>query len=86
MPRSDAQLILLVSLSLIPDKTLRYTALGSAIALTLMYNIRLNLATWLCQLEQSIQQTEEFIEVVKCKCPWPQDHFRLTEERVRLLE
>jgi hypothetical protein len=84
--RADVQLILLASLSLIPNNTLRYTALGSIIALALVYNIHLNIATWLRQLERSIQQTEEFIEEVKSKCPWPGDQFKLAEERVRLLE
>ncbi|KAJ7364893.1 hypothetical protein DFH08DRAFT_799206 [Mycena albidolilacea] len=84
--RADVQLILLASLSLIPNNTLRYTALGSIIALALVYHIHLNIATWLRQLERSIQQTEEFIEEVKTKCPWPGDQFKLAEERARLLE
>jgi hypothetical protein len=85
MRRSDTQPILFTSLSLIPDNTLRYTALGSVIALTLVYNIHFSIATRLHQLEKNIQQTKEFIEEVESKCPWPRDQFRLGEERVRLL-
>ncbi|KAJ7364898.1 hypothetical protein DFH08DRAFT_799211 [Mycena albidolilacea] len=86
MWRSDVQLILFASLSLIPDNTLRYTALGSAIAPTSVYNIHFSIATWLHRPEKNIQQTEAFIEEVKSKCPWPRDQFRLAEERVRLLD
>ncbi|KAJ6585443.1 hypothetical protein B0H19DRAFT_1059671 [Mycena capillaripes] len=86
--RTDVQLIssiLLGSLSLIPNNILRYTALGSVIVFTLIYNFHLRPATRLRELEQGIQQTEEFFERAKSN-PCPQDKFKLTQEWLRLLE
>ncbi|KAJ7868273.1 hypothetical protein B0H13DRAFT_2558767 [Mycena leptocephala] len=79
--RADDQLlssILFGSLSLIPNNSLRYTALGSAVAFALVYNLHSRRATRLHQLGQSIQQTEEGFESAKSKCP--RDQFRLAEE------
>jgi hypothetical protein len=87
--RADDQLlssILLGSVSLIPNNSLRYMALGSAIAFALVYNLLSKRATRLRQLEHIIQQTEESFETAKSKCACSRDQFRLAEERVRLLE
>ncbi|KAJ6585449.1 hypothetical protein B0H19DRAFT_421583 [Mycena capillaripes] len=87
--RANIQLIstvLLGSLSLIPSDILRYTALASAIALALVYNLRPNPATCLDQLEESIRKTEDIFERAKSNCACPRDQFSLTQEWVRLLE
>ncbi|KAJ6585455.1 hypothetical protein B0H19DRAFT_421646 [Mycena capillaripes] len=87
--QTDVQLlssIILGSLSLIPNNILRYTSLASVIAFTLVYNLCLNRAAWLHQLEQAIQQTEEIVERAKAKCTCPGDHFKLAQEWLRLLE
>jgi hypothetical protein len=78
--------ILLGSVALIPNNSLRYTALGSAVAFALVYTLLSKRATRLHQLEQIIQQTEESFEKAKSKCACPKDQFRLAEEWVRLLE
>ncbi|KAJ6585456.1 hypothetical protein B0H19DRAFT_1109727 [Mycena capillaripes] len=86
---ADLQLIssiLLGSLSLIPNDGLRYGALASIIVFALVYNLYLNRATWLRQLEQDIQRTEEFVEQAKIKCVSPRDQLKLAQEWVRLLE
>ncbi|KAJ6585464.1 hypothetical protein B0H19DRAFT_1059688 [Mycena capillaripes] len=62
---ADVQLlstIILGALSLIPDNIIRCTALGTVIIFALIYNRYLSRATWLHQLEQAIQQTEEIRE------------------------
>ncbi|KAJ7835494.1 hypothetical protein B0H13DRAFT_1913531 [Mycena leptocephala] len=68
--RVDDQLlssILLGSVSLIPNNSLRYTALGSAVAFALVYNLLPERATRIRQLEHIIQQTEEGFGRAKSK-------------------
>ncbi|KAJ7606577.1 hypothetical protein DFH06DRAFT_1347958 [Mycena polygramma] len=87
--RADTQLIssiLLGSLSLIPNNTLRYAALGSAIAFALLYHLRLWPTAFLHQLAQSIKQTEEVFDLANSNCASPRDRFSLAAEWVRLLE
>ncbi|KAJ6585461.1 hypothetical protein B0H19DRAFT_1321106 [Mycena capillaripes] len=87
--RADVQLlssILLGSLSLIPNNTLRYTALGTVVIVVLGYNLYLSRTTQLHYLEQAIRQTEEIFERAKAQCNCPQDTFNLAQEWVRLLD
>jgi uncharacterized protein (DUF58 family) len=87
--RADDQLlssIVLGSVSLIPNSSLRYTALGFAVAFALVYNLLSKRATRLHQLKQIIQQTEEGFGSAKSKCACPRDQLRLAEEWVQFLE
>lgn len=77
--------ILLGSLSLIPNDTLRYTALGLTTGLCLIYAINLKRpSVQLSQLEDAAKNTEEIIRDAKVVCS--RDLLSLTEEGVRLLK
>lgn len=77
--------LLLGSLSLIPNNTLRYTVLALAAGLGVIYAVHLKRPTvQLSQLEETIKETEEFIREAKVICP--RDLLGLTEAGVRLLE
>ncbi|KAJ7845405.1 hypothetical protein B0H14DRAFT_3455043 [Mycena olivaceomarginata] len=89
MPRSAmSQLqssLLLGSLSLIPNNTLRYTVLALAAGLGVIYAVHLKRPTvQLSKLEETIKETEELIREAKILCP--RDLLSLTEAGVRLLE
>ncbi|KAJ6583871.1 hypothetical protein DFH09DRAFT_1433782 [Mycena vulgaris] len=88
MQDSTSQLtasILLGSLSLIPNTALRYTALGLATCLGILYAVYLkHPSTQLCQLEKMLATTEELIRGAKTQCP--RDQLSLAEEWVRFLE
>jgi hypothetical protein len=72
--------------SLIPNNSLRYTALGSAVAFALVYNLLPKRATRIRQLEQIIQQTEDIFERAKSMCARPRDQFHIAEEWIQFLE
>ncbi|KAJ6583864.1 hypothetical protein DFH09DRAFT_1075490 [Mycena vulgaris] len=88
MQDSTSQLtasILLGSLSLIPNTALRYTALGLATCLGVLYAVYLkHPSTQLRQLEKNLATTEEVIRGAKAQCP--RDQLRLAEEWIRFLE
>ncbi|KAJ7835626.1 hypothetical protein B0H13DRAFT_1913495 [Mycena leptocephala] len=78
-------LLFLGSLSLIPNDTLRYSALGIAAGLALIYVLHLKRpSVQLNQLDDTINKTEEIIQNAKAFCS--RDLLRLTAEGVRLLE
>jgi hypothetical protein len=77
--------IILGSLSLISDPTLRYTALGMTALLALIYIIYLkHPATQLRQLQDTIEKMEDLIQQAKLNCR--RDHLSLAALGVRLLE
>ncbi|KAJ7606574.1 hypothetical protein DFH06DRAFT_1486818 [Mycena polygramma] len=77
--------ILLGSLSLIPNDTLRLAALGLTGGLGLFYVIHVNgPSTQLSQLEDMAKKVDELIRYAKDRCP--RDELGLTQEGVRLLE
>ncbi|KAF7364801.1 hypothetical protein MVEN_00350100 [Mycena venus] len=77
--------LLLGSLSLIPNDTLRYTALGLAASVGVIYTVHLQRPSFqLSQLERTVQEAEEIIREAKAYCP--RKVFNLTEEELRLLE
>ncbi|KAJ6583943.1 hypothetical protein DFH09DRAFT_1075560 [Mycena vulgaris] len=77
--------ILLGTLSLIPNDTLRYTLLVIFNCLALLYVIHLKRpSTQLRQLEDMVNKTEDMIQDAKLHCA--RDILSLTGERVRLLE
>ncbi|KAJ6583862.1 hypothetical protein DFH09DRAFT_1075489 [Mycena vulgaris] len=88
MQDSTSQLtasILLGSLSLIPNTALRYTALGLATCLGVLYAVYLkHPSTQLRQLETMLATTEELIRGAKAQCP--RDQLSLAEEWIRFLE
>ncbi|KAJ7133586.1 hypothetical protein C8R44DRAFT_900223 [Mycena epipterygia] len=74
--------ILLGSLSLIPNHTLRYKLLAIVACLALLYVIHLKRpSTQLSQLEDMVNKTEEIIRDAKSYCP--RDLLRLAEEGVK---
>jgi hypothetical protein len=73
------------SLSLIPNDTLRYSALGITAGLALIYVLHLRCpSVQLSQLDDTINKTEESIQNAKVLCS--RDLLSLTTEGVRLLE
>ncbi|KAJ7859903.1 hypothetical protein B0H13DRAFT_2355886 [Mycena leptocephala] len=77
--------LFLGSLSLIPNDTLRYSALGIAAGLVLIYVLHLRRpSVQLSQLDDPINKTEEIIQNAKALCS--RDLLSLTTEGVRLLE
>ncbi|KAJ7921294.1 hypothetical protein B0H13DRAFT_1866896 [Mycena leptocephala] len=73
------------SLSLIPNDTLRYSALGIAAGLALIYVLHLKRpSVQLNQLDDTINKTEKIIQNAKALCS--RDLLSLTTEGVRLLE
>ncbi|KAJ6583872.1 hypothetical protein DFH09DRAFT_1075501 [Mycena vulgaris] len=88
MQDSTSQLtasILLGSLSLIPNTALRYTALGLATCLGVLYAVFLkHPSTQLCQLEKMFATTEELIRGAKAQCP--RDQLSLAEEWAQFLD
>jgi hypothetical protein len=73
------------SLSLIPNDTLRYSALLLAAGLVLIYVLHLKRpSVQLRQLDDTINKTEEIIQNAKALCS--RDLLRLIAEGVRLLE
>ncbi|KAJ6583930.1 hypothetical protein DFH09DRAFT_1359878 [Mycena vulgaris] len=79
------QSIILGSLALIPNDTLRYTALAVAMGLAIIHGIHLKQpSTQLIQLEKTIRATAGIMESAKSRCP--RDQLSLAEAWVRLLE
>lgn len=77
--------ILLGSLSLIPNDRFRYTALGVAAGLALIYAVHMKRpSVQLGQLESVIWKADEIIRDAKSFCP--RDLLSLTAEGLRLVE
>ncbi|KAJ7490467.1 hypothetical protein FB451DRAFT_1552181 [Mycena latifolia] len=77
--------ILLASLSLIPNDTLRYTLLVIAAGVAVVCVIHLKRpSTQLSQLDHDVSKTENIIRDAKLNCP--RDLLGLTAKGVRLLE
>ncbi|KAJ7690339.1 hypothetical protein B0H17DRAFT_1134369 [Mycena rosella] len=77
--------IFLGFLTLIPDNTLRYTALGIAVCLAVTHSMYLKRpSTQLRRLNEDMEKTGQIIRSAKLQCP--RDHITLAEEGVRLLE
>ncbi|KAJ7606575.1 hypothetical protein DFH06DRAFT_1149895 [Mycena polygramma] len=84
--RADSQLIssiVLGSLSLIPNNPLRYVALASTVAVTLLYHLHLRPTAFLHHLAQSIKQTEGIFEQAISNDMCPRDRFSLAAELKR---
>ncbi|KAJ7226523.1 hypothetical protein C8J57DRAFT_1252612 [Mycena rebaudengoi] len=77
--------LLLGSLSLIPDNTIRYTILGGATVITIITIFHFkHPSSKLSQLEEAMKEVHDMIHRARMKCP--RDHLNLTEEKVRLLQ
>ncbi|KAF8142176.1 hypothetical protein K438DRAFT_1878571 [Mycena galopus ATCC 62051] len=77
--------LILAVVAAIPNHTLRYTALGSLLALTILCFIHLrSLSTQICQLRVLVDQTEECIR--RAMAQNPRGYLSLTEQMGYLLE
>lgn len=77
--------LLVGSVALIPDNTLRYISVGLSASLAVIHALYLKRpVTQLRRLEAVIESTDEMIRCAKALCP--REHLMLSEQGMRLLE
>ncbi|KAJ6477052.1 hypothetical protein C8R45DRAFT_1216819 [Mycena sanguinolenta] len=77
--------LLLALVAAIPNHTIRYTALGFLLALTILCTLHFSsLSTQMRQLVASIDETEDYIRLEMAR--YPRCHWSLTKQLLHLLE